>query len=82
MKKPHISLAHWNNDRGLVASVIGDDGLSEVTLVERRSATPRDACLAAAGRLRELADAFERLADMDRPCCEKSHKAAMKKPRK
>ena len=79
MAKPTIYLAQVA-PKGIVARV--EDGGQSIELVMFKSKKdPAEVCSQAATKLRELADAFDRLATMPEPFQEKSHKKAMKAPK-
>ena len=66
-RKPDLSIGlAIVNGTGVVARVY--DGYDDVEIARvRHKIAPKPACLSAAKRLRELADAFERLAYTDTP---------------
>lgn len=71
--------------KGVYASVLTPDDMGfddEVVLVKYSRHEPKRVCLAAARRLRALADAFERLAKMDNPMSYAAQKAALRQPPK
>lgn len=64
------------NVTGAIAEIEADGG-DTVTIVRYRNRQDAERiCCEAAGRLRKLADSFERLAGMENPFHEKSHRAA------
>lgn len=76
MAKVRIALAKWNRN-GAVASI--DDGESSVDIVLHKTRCDSNAvCVAAARKLRKLADDFERLSKMDDAFKEKTQRAASK----
>ena len=76
MTKPTIYLARVN-DKGSVAAIQCEE--QAIDLISFKSKKdPAEVCALAATKLRELADAFDRLAVMPDPFQEKSQKKAMK----
>ena len=72
-----IYLARYNTT-GAIAAIENEDDDSDVTVhIARYNPDPRAACIHAATRLRELADAFDRLSVMEDPFKESTQIAAM-----
>lgn len=79
MTKPTIYLAQVAS-KGSVARI--EEGAGFVELVSFKSKKdPAEVCALAATKLRELADAFDRLATMPDPFQEKTQKKAMRVPK-
>lgn len=76
MAKPTIYLARVN-DKGSVAAIQCEDQTTDLVSFKGKK-DPVEVCAQAAVKLRELADAFDRLAVMPDPFQEKAQKKAMK----
>jgi hypothetical protein len=72
-----ICLYGWNIT-GSGASIKDDEG-NNIVLATRNRRLPKQVCQKSATKLRELADAFDRLAEMENPWNEKTQREAMKK---
>lgn len=70
-----IRLARWNSV-GAVAGLANEDHDSVDVVLHKSKQNPKAICLEAAKRLRKLADAFERLSEMDNPFKEATQRAA------
>ena len=79
MSKPTIYLAHVA-PKGSVAGLTSDSGHIDICVFKSKK-DPAEVCALAATKLRELADAFDRLATMPDPFQEKTQKKAMKAPK-
>jgi hypothetical protein len=67
------------NDKGSVAKLIDDEDNQELTLFTlKTSRQPKRLCQKSAAKLRKLADAFDRLAEMQNPFNESTQREAMK----
>ena len=79
MTKPTIYLARVN-EKGSVAAIQCEDQTIDLVSFKGKK-DPAEVCALAATKLRELADAFDRLAAMPDPFNEKTQKKAMKAPK-
>jgi len=79
MAKLKISLSHLG-DKGSVAKI--EDGSNSTVLIDKKiDKNPSETCAKAATKLRELADAFDRLSLMPDLYLEKSQNKAMRVPK-
>lgn len=72
-----IGLAMYNSN-GATAFLEDDEGKTINVLTHSERRNPKQICRLSAKKLRSLADAFDRLAEMDEPFKEKTHKRAMR----
>jgi hypothetical protein len=79
MSKPTIYFSSVP-PKGSVAGLTSESGHIDL-LVFKSKKDPAEVCALAATKLRELADAFDRLATMPDPFQEKTQKKAMKVPK-
>lgn len=74
-----ISLSKLNEE-GAIAYIEDDDGNETMIAVDFDNSDAEQICQEAAKELRELADAFDRFAEMEKPFTHKDQGKAMLKP--